>query len=460
MKESLSRLIYICVDLIATLAGLVLFCFCRYEFLSEIAMRYGSFGNFMGSRGVVATLIIFPPFMLLIIYLTGYYRRVADKSRVDELLRTLSAVAVGTLVYFLVALLNDFMPQRRLHYELILMFAGCLSVTLWPARFLLTTFLKEKARLRPPRRFVLVCPPGGDGEALEWLRSLPDISGIMIGCVCHTDDASLDRLPTTVATQGLSGVVVAPSALDAGRMHRMLHTLYSLEVPVMVSPADREGTLGMVTRFDHVTGEPLIDITSPQLPDSVMAFKRFTDVVVSTLGLIVTSPLILGLGLAVKLQSEGPMIYSQERIGYRRRPFMIHKLRSMVSASEPEGPRLSSDNDGRITPIGRFMRKYRLDELPNLWNVLVGEMSLVGPRPEREYYIRQIIRRAPHYTMLHQVRPGLTSWGMVRYGYASNVSQMVERLRYDILYLQNLSIEVDLKILFYTLRTIARGEGK
>ena len=123
----------------------------------------------------------------------------------------------------------------------------------------------------------------------------------------------------------------------------------------------------------------------------------------------------------------------------------------MFDGAESAGPMLSSADDARITPIGRVMRKYRLDELPNLWNVLKGDMSIVGPRPERRYYIDRIIERAPHYTLVHQVRPGLTSWGMVKYGYASDVDGMVERLRYDMLYLQNI---------YYTLFTVMRGEGK
>jgi lipopolysaccharide/colanic/teichoic acid biosynthesis glycosyltransferase len=109
--------------------------------------------------------------------------------------------------------------------------------------------------------------------------------------------------------------------------------------------------------------------------------------------------------------------------------------------------------------VGRFLRKYRLDELPNFWNVLRGDMSLVGPRPEREYYIKQIMAKAPYYTLIHQVRPGITSWGMVKYGYASDVDGMVERLRYDLLYIENVSLLVDLKILFYTVQTVFTGKG-
>jgi lipopolysaccharide/colanic/teichoic acid biosynthesis glycosyltransferase len=131
----------------------------------------------------------------------------------------------------------------------------------------------------------------------------------------------------------------------------------------------------------------------------------------------------------------------------------------MSTDAEESGPALSTLNDPRVTRLGRFLRKYRLDELPQFWNVVKGEMSLVGPRPEREYYIQQILPRAPYYSLIHQVRPGITSWGMVKHGYASDVDQMIERLQYDLLYIENISFSVDLKILFYTISTVLTGKG-
>lgn len=468
MTEKGTRTLYIVADWLATEAGLMLFSLCRYLFLPGIGATYGSLGAFMHSHGVFLTLIFFPPFMLLVSYLTGYYVRLSGKSRIDELLRTSAAIAIATLAYFFVALLNDFLPMRRMHYELMLIFSGSLFVTLWPVRFAITTILKHIGERRPARPYVMVCRAGDIPGSLHTVKTLgPKLT---VGYVCTPEEApsadspldvvTVDDLAALVAKRQAGGIVLAPSALESDGLQRLLHTLYQLDVPVLVSPDDRAVAMGTVMKYDHVTGDPFVDITRPYMSDSMISVKRFADVVVSALGLIITSPLILGLGIAVRIQSRGPMFYSQERIGYHRRPFMIHKLRSMVADSEADGPQLSSDDDPRVTPVGRFMRKYRLDELPNLWNVLVGEMSLVGPRPEREYFIRRIVRRAPHYTLLHLVRPGLTSWGMVKYGYASDVDQMVERLRYDILYIQNLSFEVDLKILLHTFLTVVRGEGK
>ena len=183
------------------------------------------------------------------------------------------------------------------------------------------------------------------------------------------------------------------------------------------------------------------------------------DVLFSALALIVLSPLYLAVAIAVKLSSPGCVIYKQERIGMRQRPFNIYKFRSMREDAEAGGPALSSIDDNRVTRVGKFLRKYRLDELPQFWNVLKGDMSLVGPRPEREFFIRQIIKEAPYYNMLHQIRPGITSWGMVKYGYASTPSEMIDRAQYDLVYLMNMSILVDIKIIIYTIKTVFSGEG-
>jgi lipopolysaccharide/colanic/teichoic acid biosynthesis glycosyltransferase len=187
--------------------------------------------------------------------------------------------------------------------------------------------------------------------------------------------------------------------------------------------------------------------------------KQTLDYSLSALALIILSPLMLALALLIRSSGKGPVVFRQERIGRYGKPFMIFKFRSMDDDAEMNGPQLAVRGDTRITPLGRFMRKHRFDEIPNFINVLRGEMSLVGPRPERRHYIEKIKQKAPYYNRVLAVKPGITCWGQVKLGYASDIGKMLERLDYDLLYLENVSLFLDLKIIYYTLGTIIKGKG-
>jgi exopolysaccharide biosynthesis polyprenyl glycosylphosphotransferase len=205
---------------------------------------------------------------------------------------------------------------------------------------------------------------------------------------------------------------------------------------------------------------PLIQVSFDFMPPWQLNTKRFMDIILSALAIIILSPVYLFCIIGVKLSSKGPAFYTQERIGISGKIFMIPKFRSMIIGAENGTPMLSSKNDTRVTPFGKFMRKTRLDEIPQFLSVLKGDMSLVGPRPERQFFIDQITQKAPHYRLLLKVKPGITSWGQVKYGYAENVDQMIERLKYDILYLENMSLAMDIKIMAYTLLTVLKGSGQ
>lgn len=187
--------------------------------------------------------------------------------------------------------------------------------------------------------------------------------------------------------------------------------------------------------------------------------KHTADLLFALLSLIFLSPFMVILAIIIRVSGRGPVIYSQDRIGKQGKPFSIYKFRSMVYDAEKGGPMLAGTNDEKVTRIGSFIRKYRIDEIPNLINVLKGDMSLVGPRPERQFFIDQIIKKAPEYTELQRVKPGVTSWGQVKYGYASTVGEMIERLHYDLYYMKHRSLWFDLKIILYTAGTVLRGKG-
>jgi lipopolysaccharide/colanic/teichoic acid biosynthesis glycosyltransferase len=187
--------------------------------------------------------------------------------------------------------------------------------------------------------------------------------------------------------------------------------------------------------------------------------KYFGEYLLAITSLVLLSPLILIIVIIIKVSGKGPVIYSQDRVGKNGIPFSIYKFRSMKYDAESGNPLLSGLREDRITRLGRVMRKYRIDEIPNFINVLKGEMSIVGPRPERQYYIDQIIKIAPEYTEIQKVKPGITSWGQVKYGYATNVGEMVERLKFDLYYIRHQSLWLDIKIMFLTVGTVIKGKG-
>jgi exopolysaccharide biosynthesis polyprenyl glycosylphosphotransferase len=253
--------------------------------------------------------------------------------------------------------------------------------------------------------------------------------------------------------------IIAVESSEHEHISRIINELEGTNVRIKVIPDMYDIMAGSV-KMTSIFGAPLIEVNPQIMPAWQFALKRLVDLVFSGVALLLLSPLLLVIAALVRASGPGPTFFRQERVGRFGRPFRIIKFRSMVADAEQAGPQLSSSTDPRITPIGRFLRRTRLDELPQFWNVLKGDMSLVGPRPERQFFIDRIMEVAPHYRHLHKVRPGITSWGQVKFGYAENVEQMVRRLKYDILYIENMSLAVDLKILAYTVIIMLKGDGK
>ncbi len=459
---------YVLGDFLASNGAWFLFNLTRFHFPGIAAGE--SLKAYLLSARVIEGQILFPLLMMGIYYLSGYYNQPFFKSRLHELFLTLGSILVNTLLIFFIALINDVMRLRIDNYELLLILYTLQFICVYTTRVMITNQTAALIHQRKWKFNTLII--GCGAKAVKQMKELDEprqsLGYHIVGFVTLPGETPapevrgrtypFEQLPQLCERLDIQELIVAPEANDIVELHRLINTLYPLNLPIKMG-ADEFNIIASRVRLTNIYGAPLIDMSNCAISEGEKNRKRVIDIVVSAIALIILSPLFLLLAILIKLDSDGPIIYKQERIGYRHRPFTIYKFRTMKAQAENGQPKLSDENDSRITSIGRTLRKYRLDEIPQFWNVLKGDMSLVGPRPEREYFIRQIVERAPYYVLLHQIRPGITSWGMVKYGYAKNVDEMITRLKYDILYLENMSLLVDLKIIIYTVRTVVTGRG-
>lgn len=459
-------------DFAAANIGFCIFDIIRYGTIPA-SMKADSLIGFLTSPTLIAEQIAVPIIVVVLYAIFGSYNKgnTLYKSRLEETLTSLTVSIVAMLVVFFTALINDNIPERITNYELMLALFASLFIPAFISRMIvLTSIAKLIKKGSYVINTVVIGASPQNSKLIAKIMQSSILNGMRLTAAIDTDGSSAaekiqglkiirtDDPSKTCADLGARAAVVLPSAKGLSKTAEIIDKLYRSGIRLFVSP-DLHSMLGIRPRVSQITAEPMVDITNARISPALKNLKRIGDILFSSLALVLLTPVYAVISIAVKYGSPGPVFYSQERIGFHKKPFKIYKFRTMSRDAEENGPALSSDNDPRITPTGHFLRKYRLDELPQFWNVLKGDMSLVGPRPEREYYIRMITERVPAYSLVHQVRPGITSWGMVRYGYASNVDQMIERFRYDLLYLENVSLAVDLKILFHTVSTIIKGKG-
>lgn len=471
ISKRIHRLEYVLTDWVMTTLAFLAFNVYRFYHLNVVANQFASVSVYLLSPKMIAEEVFVPLFMLAVYWLSGYYNDPFQRSRLQEFYTTLWSALINSLLIYLAMLTNDQISISTENYAMLGILWALLFALPYTGRIILTT--RKLNLLRRQRWKFNILIIGTREKASETAHSLADsLSNLGYIPVAYvlTDDPQatefegrpaigMDRLEEVCRTLDVHQIILALPRLDDTILLDMLRQLFQLDIPVKITPK-LQNYLTSGIRIQDIYGEPFVDITRPYLKESTKNIKRTLDVALSLIALTLIALPSLYVALRIKLDSKGPVLYRQTRIGRHRKPFTILKFRTMRTDAEAEGPQLTTDGDPRITGIGKVLRKYRIDELPQFWNVLRGDMSLVGPRPEREHYITRILEKAPYYTLLHQVRPGITSWGMVKYGYASSVDQMIERVRYDLLYLSNMSISVDFKILIYTVRTVVLGKGK
>ena len=453
-------------------AALAWFCFWVYRQHLLTKVGYIDALQRIQARDYFHILVVIPCGWLFAYFLSGTYFDLYRKSRLNEINRTLISCMLGCIMVSVIVFGND---TGDYSYFINTISRYLLIHTTFALIFRLFILYGVKRKLVSGKVGFNTLIIGGNQQAIniykQVLESPKVLGNIFCGFIYSSKEASngmskylqqlghISELEEIIDKHNIEEVIVAVDSSEHHLLENILTRLCYRPVVVKVLPDYYDIISGSV-KTSNVYDAVLIHIHPDLMPDWQRVCKRVLDILISAIALIILSPFLIFTAIMVKLSSKGSVFYKQQRIGLFGKPFNIYKFRSMYMEAEEAGPALSSKLDPRITNWGRFMRKWRIDELPQFVNIIKGEMSLVGPRPERKHYIDIISADHAHYKYLHKVKPGLTSWGMVQFGYAENVGEMIERMKYDLLYIENCSLALDLKIILYTIMVIFQGRGK
>ena len=462
---------YVVVDVVGAAAAWTLFYLFRKTYMEPA--KFGYKVPIAFDTNFWFGLALIPLFWVGLYIVIGGYADIFRRYRIKELGQTLLISLMGTVVIFFVLLLDDTVADYRYYYRSFGVLFGLHFTLTFSLRFILTSRTVRRVHGREISFNTILV--GGNERAIAIHQEIESMSqspgNRFVGFVnVNGGDQQLsawgvprlgtwNELRSLIPEHAIEEAIIAVESGEHEHISRVLNELEGTQVRIKIIP-DMYDILSGSVKMTSIFGAPLIEVNPQIMPAWQFAIKRAFDIAFSALALLILWIPMVIIAVLVKTSSKGRVFFHQERVGLQGKSFRIIKFRSMVANAESSGPQLSSASDPRITPIGRFLRRTRMDELPQFWNVIKGEMSLVGPRPERQHFIDEITKVAPHYRHLHKVRPGITSWGQVKFGYAENVEQMLRRLKYDILYIENMSLAVDLKILAYTALIVLKGDGK
>jgi len=465
MKKKYFWNLYLFFDFISAGSSWILFNYFRKTYIEKYDFE-------VNDKLIISTFFI-SLFWILLYSIFGNYRNVYKKYRLKEITQIISQTFIGIILIFFTFLLDDNINSYQDYYSLfVVLFLLHIIITFIPRIILTSRTVNQIHNKKIGFNTIVIGSSQKAKDTYLEICNLKKATGhFIIGYVCTNGGKDIinetglkklgayNEISQIINNEKIEEVIIATEPKEHEKINSIINDLADLKVEIKVV-ADMYSILTGSVKMNSIFGALLISVNPEMMPSWQKTVKRIMDLLISIIAIIILSPVFIILTLFIKSGSRGEIIFKQERIGFKNEPFQIYKFRSMYADSEKNGPQLSSKYDSRITNIGRFMRKTRLDETPQFFNVIKGDMSLVGPRPERQYFINKIIDKAPHYKHLSKVKPGITSWGQVKYGYAENVDEMIARLKFDLLYVENMSLSLDVKILFYTVIIMLKGSGK
>lgn len=441
-KHRKRQWLYVLFDYLSAMVAWLMFL--AFRWVVNDGITFGFSTVVLPALHLVHSLLLYPLLVIIVHYLTGYYLRPYKLTYLYEIWKTLIGTFFIGGIAFVTIILNDPVSDYTVYYRSLIALWAIQFCCSYPPRLLHSYLIKRKNPLQKKQSLVV-----GDKSLLPRLP-LRDIVG---------EIKDINSWESVLKSKTFDEVIIALHNPQPEILYPIISKVYPSGKDISMIPNTMDFLTG-AAKVKNLTSSPLVSVTDLPMADWKLCFKRAFDVVSATVSVVLLSPLLALIAILVKSDSKGPVLYKQQRIGRRGKPFVIYKFRTMVANAESGTPMLAEKEDKRITKVGHWLRKYRLDELPQLWNIIKGDMSVVGPRPEREFFIRQIEQKAPYYCLLYKVRPGLTSWGQIKVGYADTIDKMIERLDMNIAYINNTSLTLDIKIIIYTFGILIDGRGQ
>lgn len=426
---------------------------------------------------LILPMLVMMLFWYGLFWLFGLYEVEQFVSRYKQVSLVFQAATVGAIGLALFIYIDDYLYEQSSGVEVtararfgIFFYWTILIASVSFARVLHATVIRKRLMRGIGRKNALIVGTGKRAKELaDDIQAHPALGLNVVGFIKEHQNGqaamieevvgTVDDIPSLIPARRVSTVVIAAEVNRHEELLQIIGLCEGRGVSLKTLPDMYEIVSG-AAQTTQIYGMPLVSLDPKLLTPIEANLKRIFDIIVSLVVLLGGLPIWVVIAIAVWLDTKAFPIYTQARVGLHGKPFTLYKFRSMRADAESSGPKLTQKEDERVTPLGRVLRKYRLDEFPQFFNVLIGEMSIVGPRPERAFFIEQITKKAPHYRRLHRVRPGITSWGQVKYGYAANVDEMVDRLKYDLFYIENMSFGMDIKIILATIYVVITGRGQ